>query len=219
MKKIFAVILSVMMIASLSVTSFAASFVSSPSGNPAPTLDSFEFESKDCTAGIQITPYSKRDTLTDQGEKDIEAAYANIKSTDDVSSLNADLAALAKSKEINGKNLAVSDLFDVSYTGCDDHGEHGKVTVKLNAETLKDFVGLLHYKNGKWELVANAKAEGDTLTFSVDSLSPFAIVVDATRGSSDTGDNGGVYILVAVAALSLAAAVVFFLRSRKEIED
>lgn len=219
MKKVFVVILSVMMIASLSLTSFAASFVSSPSGNPAPTLVSFEFESKDCDADLVITPYSKRDTLAAAGKTAIEAAYNEVKSADNVAALNADLAALAKSKDIGAKNLAVSDLFDVSYTGCNDHGTHGKVTIKLKAETLENFVGLLHYNNGKWELVSNAKAEGDTLTFSVDSLSPFAIVVDANRDSTATDDNSGIYLLIAVAALSLAAAVIFFMKSRKEIED
>ena len=219
MKKVFVVILSVMMVASLSLTSFAASFVSSPSGNPAPTLVSFEFESKDCDAELVITPYSKRDTLTAAGKAAIEAAYNEVKSADNVAALNADLAALAKSKDIGAKNLAVSDLFDVSYTGCNDHGTHGKVTIKLKAETLENFVGLLHYNNGKWELISNAKAEGDTLTFSVDSLSPFAIVVDANRDSTATDDNSGIYLLTAVAALSLAAAVIFFMKSRKEIED
>ena len=219
MKKVLVVILSVMMIASLSLTGFAASFVSSPSGNPAPTLVSFDFESDDCDAGLVITPYSKRNTLTAEGKTEIETAYTTVKSTKDISTLNADLAALAKSKSINPKNLAVSDLFDVSYTGCNDHGEHGKVTVKLKAETLKAFVGLLHYNDGKWELVANAKAEGSVLTFSVDSLSPFAIVVDSNRYSSQTGDNYTVYLLVAVAALSLAAAVIFLKKSRKEIEN
>ncbi len=219
MKKAFVVILSVMMIASLSLTSFAASFVSSPSGNPAPTLVSYEFESADCDATLVVTPYSKRNTLSSDAKTAIEAAYTSVKSANDVSTLNADLAALAKSSEINSKNLAVSDLFDVSYIGCDDHSEHGKVTVKLKAETLKDFVGLIHYKNGKWELVSGAKVEGDTLTFSVDSLSPFAIVVNSNRYPSQTGDNNTVYLLVAVAALSLAAAVIFFKKSRKEIEN
>ena len=52
-----------------------------------------------------------------------------------------------------------------------------------------------------------------------DSLSPFAIVVDANRDSTNTDDNSGIYLLIAVAALSLAAAVIFFMKSRKEIED
>ena len=216
MKKVFVVILTAVMIASLSLTGFAASFVSSPSGNKAPTLDSFEFENEDCDATVVITAYSDRDELAADGKTAIETAYTSIKSANDVSSLNADLAALAKSKEIKGTNLAVSDLFDVSYVGCDTHNDHGKVTVKLSAETLKNFVGLLHYVNGEWELVAGATVSGDEITFTVDSLSPFAIVVDATPDSPPTEDNGNIYLLAAIAALSLAAAAVCFKKSRKE---
>ncbi len=216
MKKVFVAILTAIMIASLSVSSFAASFVSSPSGNAAPTLVSFEFESDECDATLAVTAYSQRNTLSADGKTAIETAYTEIKSANDVSSLNADLAALAKSKEIKGTNLAVSDLFDVSYIGCDTHNGHGKVTVKLSAETLKNFVGLLHYANGEWELVAGATVSGDEITFTVDSLSPFAIVVDNTPDSPPTKDNGNVYLLAAIAVLSLAAAVVCFKKSRKE---
>lgn len=216
MKKVFVIVLTAVMIASLTVSSFAASFVSSPSGNSAPTLVSGKFESEECDADLVITAYSQRSTLSADGKTAIETAYTAIKSANDVSSLNADLAALAKSKEIKGTNLAVSDLFDVSYTGCDSHNGHGKVTVKLSAETLKDFVGLLHYVDGSWELVSGATVSGDELTFTVSSLSPFAIVVDATPDSPPTKDNGTVYLLAAVAALSLAAAAVCFKKSRKE---
>ncbi len=216
MKKLLVVLISAVMIASLSLTGFAASFVSSPSGNAAPTVDSFDFENDSCTATVVVTAYSQRNALSADAKAAIEAAYNSIKSSNDVSSLNADLAALAKSKDIKGTNLAVSDLFDVTYTGCNAHTGHGKVTVTLKAETLKDFVGLLHYVNGGWELVSGATAEGGKLTFTVDSLSPFAIVVDATPDSPPTDDNGTVYLLVAIAALSLAAAVICFKKSRKE---
>lgn len=218
MKKLFVVILSAVMIASLSVTGLAASFVSSPSGNKAPTLISYDFESDACNATLEVTAYADRNTLSADAKTAIETAYDVIKRTNDVSSLNADLAALAADKDIDGKNLAVSDLFDISYENCDpaDHANHGKVTIKLSAETLADFVGILHYVNGNWELVSGATVSGDEVTFTVSSLSPFAIVVDNTPDSPPTKDNTNIYILVAVAALSLAAAAVCFKMSRRK---
>ena len=216
MKKILVAILSVVMAVCLATAGFAASFVSSPSSNPAPSVEDFDFENDGCTATIVVTPYSKRDTLSADSKTAIESAYAEIKATNDVSSLNADLAALAKSKEIKGKNLAVSDLFDVSWAGCNDHASHGKATISLKAETLGNFVGLLHLVDGEWELVSNATVNNGVLTFTVDSFSPFAIVVDATPDSPPTGDNGSVYLLIAVAALSLTAALICFKKSRKE---
>ncbi len=218
MKKVFIVLLSAVMIASLSLSGFAASFVSSPSGNKAPTLVSFDFESDECNATLEVIAYSDRNTLSADAKTAIETAYNSIKSANDVSSLNTDLAALAADKEIKGTNLAVSDLFDISYENCEAtvHASHGKVTIKLSAETLADFVAVMHYKNGAWELVSGATVSGDEVTFTVDSLSPFAIVVDATPDSPPTKDNGNIYLLVAIAALSLAAAVVCFKKSRKE---
>lgn len=215
MKKIFAVILTAVMFASLALSGFAASFVSSPSSNAAPTLDSFDFEDASCVADIIITPYSKRDTLTTEKKTAIEAAYNEIKATNDVSALNADLAALAKTKGINGKYLAVSDLFDVSAVGCDVHNEHGRVTIKLTAETLSKFVGLLQYKDGEWELVTGASVSGKKLTFTVDELSSFAVVVNATPDAPPTGDNG-IYILIAVAIASLVAAVICFNKAKEK---
>ena len=217
MKKVFVVILSAIMIASLSISGFAASFIASPSGNKAPTLISYEFESDECDATLEVTAYSDRNNLSAEAKTAIESAYNSIKSEDDVSSLNADLAALAADKDIKGTNIAVSDLFDISYENCApaDHADHGKVTIKLSAETLADFIAIMHYKNGAWELVSGATVSGDEVTFTVSSLSPFAIVVDNTPDSPPTKDNGIIYILVAVAALSLAAAVVCFRKSRK----
>ena len=218
MKKIFAVILTAVMFASLALSGFAASFVSSPSTNAAPTLDSFDFEDDTCVADIVITPYSKRDTLSAEGKAALEAAFNEIKASDDVSALNADLAALAQTKGIkNGKYLAVSDLFDVSAVGCNVHSDHGKVTVKLSAETLGKFVGLLHYKDGAWELVSGATVSGNSLTFTVDSLSPFAVVVDATPDVPPTGDSG-IYVLIAVALASLIAAVICFKKAKEKAQ-
>ena len=216
MKKLLVVILSLTMALSMAVTGFAASFVSSPSGNDAPEVDDVVPGDPNCTADVVVTPYSQRHTLTAEGKAAIEGAYNQIKATNDVSALNADLAALAKSKEIKGTNLAVSDLFDVSSVGCQEHDHHGTITISLKAETLKNFVGLMKLVDGEWKLIDNAKVEGDILTFTVKDLCPFAIVVDATPDSPPTSDNGSIYLLAAVAALSLAAAVICFKKSRKE---
>lgn len=218
MKRMLILVLSVIMTLSMSLTGIAASFVSSPSGNPAPTIDGFDFGDGDCQAELVVTPYSEKDTLPDDGEAAMLAAYNSIKNTNDVSALNADLAALAKSKEIKGTNLAVSDLFDVSYINCDPsiHPEHGPTSVRLRAETLDNFVALLHYYNGAWVLVENATVKNGVLSFQVESLSPFAIVVDASPDSPPTHDSSNAYLFAAIAALSAAAMIICFKKSRKE---
>lgn len=187
MKKVLAICLVIVMAVSMSVNAFAApeGFVSSPSGNPAPTLISFAPSDEDCTARLVITPYGDRHDLSDTLRTMFEKAYNEIVASSDLTELNADLAEVAEGMNIDGADLAVSDLFDIHVTGCDYHDEHVDFDIVLAADVLKNFVGLLHMnKDSVWELVDNAEVvnNGEHLKFSVDSFSPFAIVVN-------TGDN------------------------------
>jgi hypothetical protein len=75
-------------------------------------------------------------------------------------------------------------------------------------------------KDGVWELVSDAKIEqdGDHLVFSVDSFSPFAVVVDTTGESPRTGDSVMIIsaIVLAVSVVALAAITV---KRKKQIEQ
>lgn len=220
MKKVLVICLTMIMVASMSVAVFAApsGFVSSPSGNPAPRMVSFDPSDEDCTATLVITPYGDRHTLPDALRTLIEKAYNDILNIGDLTKLNAELAKLAADKKIDGKNLAVSDLFDLHVTGCDSHEEHTEFDVVLDADSLKNFVGLLHMnKDSKWELVDNAKVtnNGEHLEFSVDSFSPFAIVVDTTD-DPQTGDNTMIYVSLIVMIVSAAALVFVLVKSKKQ---
>ena len=96
---------------------------------------------------------------------------------------------------------------------CDGHEGHGGFSLLLKPDSLQGFVGLLHLNNGKWELVKNAKVEADgiRLSFSVDTLSPFAIVVEADNGeqppaSGDTLPWGAIAMLVLAASAGVVLA-------------
>lgn len=223
MKKVLAICLIMVMVVSMSVTSFAApnGFVSSPSGNPAPRLISFDPSNDQCTAELVITPYSDRHELTDALRTMFVKAYNEIVGSDDLTKLNAELAKIAADKKIAGKDLAVSDLFDIHVTGCDYHDEHVDFDITLDADTLNRFVGLLHMnKDGEWELVTDAEVvnNGKHLKFSVDSFSPFAIVVDTgvEGGGPQTGGNSMIHIYAIIMAVSALAIVVIAVKSRKQ---
>ena len=224
MKKVLAICLMIVMVVSMSVTSFAApgGFVSSPSGNPAPTVVDFDPSNDNCTGWLVITPYGDREDLSDVLRSLLEKAYNDIVNSDDLTKLNAELAKIAADKNIEGQNLAVSDLFDIHVTGCDFHDGHFGFDITLDADKLSSFVGLLHMnKNGEWELVADAKVvnNNEHLQFSVDSLSPFAIVVDTTIDGGDapqTGDNSMIYIYVVLMAASALALVTILLKNKKQ---
>lgn len=195
MKKFLACCLALTMVFVINVTAFAApgSFVQSPSRNDGPILVEGENESEECTAKLVITPYKERNTLPEKALKAIEEAYKIIAECKDLTSLCSAFASFVTEKGLRAVNLAVSDLFDVSYYNCDIHENHGAFRIKLSADTLKRFVGLLHYKDGEWEFVENARVlpDGETLEFSVETLSPFAIVVEKEADavvSPGTGD-------------------------------
>lgn len=221
MKKVLVICLTVVFMVSMTLTTFAAtgSFVSSPSGNPAPQKVEFKPADEDCTATLVITPYSDKNELTTAIKTMMEKAYNDIKGTEDLTTLNATLAKLAKDLKIKGSDLAVSDLFDIHVTGCDYHDEHVDFDIVLSADSLKNFVALLHMnKNGEWEVVDGAKviANGEHLAFSVDSFSPFAVVVNTAAKPSQTGDSNMTPVYAAIMAVSALALVVILVKSRKK---
>ena len=224
MKKVVAICLMMVMVLCMSVNVFAApsGFVSSPSGNPAPTVVAFEPNNDDCTGRLVVTPYGDRHELSDALRAMFEKAYNDIVNSDDLTKLNAELAKIASDKDINGADLAVSDLFDIHVTGCDYHDEHVGFDITLDADTLDRFEGLLHMnKDGVWELVTDAEVinNGEHLKFSVDSFSPFAIVVDTSSGTPDapqTGDNSMIHIYAIIMAVSALAVIVIAVKSKKQ---
>lgn len=221
MKKVLAIILTTVMIFAASISTFAApgAFLNSPSGNLAPRVSSFKFKSEACTAELVITPYADRSTLGDASKALIEQAYATIAGTKDLTTLSDSLKKIAADKKIKGQNLAVSDLFDISVVGCQDHNDHYSCNIVLDADTLGRFVALLHMDaDGKWSVVDTAKVtnEDKQLEFTVDSLSPFAIVVDTTSDTPQTGDSGKLYIYAGIMFVSALAIAVVVVKSKKQ---
>ena len=220
MKKVLAICLMMVMLLSLSMNAFAAGgFVSSPTGKPAPELEEFKPSDDDCTAVLVITPYGEKHTLPETLQTLFQNAYNTVKGNNDLTTLNAAFAKLVKDKKLNAANLAVSDLFDIHVTGCDFHDGHTDFDVVLSADMLKHFVALLHMnKNGEWELVSDAQVLNEThLKFSVESFSPFAIVVDNSTGESDkNGDDSMIHVFAAAMAVSAAALVILAVKSKKQ---
>lgn len=224
MKKFLAFFVAMVMVLSLSITAFAApgSFVSSPSRNDGPVLIEGENESSDCEAELVITPCKDRKKLPAKALEDMETAYEIIAKCKDLTSLNSAFATFVAGKGLGAANLAVSDLFDVSYYNCDIHDFHGQFRIKLSADTLNKFVGLLHYNDGEWEFVSNAKVleDGETLEFSIKGLSPFAIVVEREAGSlisPETGDYVGFVLPVIMFACLITLIIVCVSIKKKRV--
>ena len=91
--------------------------------------------------------------------------------------------------EVLAENVAVSNVFDISVeSDADDHG-HKAIKITLEIEDVDNFLALVHYTNNAWEIVETVlDKENKTLSFSVDDLSPFAILVDNTKYAEDSED-------------------------------
>lgn len=231
MKKILCICLTLVMVMGLSLSAFAApgAFVESPSNNKAPELIEGKNESDGCTARLVITAYADRHTLSDELREKIEYAYKHIVETHDLGDLNEKLDALAEQLGVDSKYLQVSDMFDITFYDCDIHDQHGEFDIVLKPESLKNFVGLLHYTNDSWHLVEDAKVtgNGEHLHFTEDEFSPFAIVVynapEGEGGAPGTGDTSNVmpYIIIMIvsaAAIAVLLIVLLKKKSKKETE-
>ncbi len=216
MKKIVALVLTLVLVLGLCLTASAelGSFVESPSNNSAPQLVGAKNEDEDCVARLIITAYADRDDLSEKNHKKLEEAYGIIIKTEDLSKLNKKVADAAKKSGAKVSDLAVSDMFDISSVGCDAHEDHGHFDIVLKADTLKNFVCLLHYYNGEWRVVEDAKVtqNGQHLEFTEEDFSPFAIVVNtAVEGTSPaTQDNVNIVWYVAIMAVSAISLLIVF---------
>lgn len=213
MKKILAVCLALVMVASAAILAFAqGGFVSSPSGNPAPVIIEVVYEEGSCNPRIIVTPYSERETLDDKREADLNAAYDEIAANEDLTNLCEALAAVAAEKGIPVEDLAVSDLFDITASHNGDHEYCGTVRITLSAETIKNFIALLHRNSeGSWEVVPNVTVNvaENTIEFSIDDFSPFAVVVDTS--AENLPNTGEALYIPAIAMFVSAIALVFVL--------
>ena len=215
MRRIIMICFAIMVAASMTVSVLASTggFVSSPSRNPAPEVVEGKNTSKDCESKLIITAYGDRDELTEESRVKIEEAYADIVQAQDLSSLNSAIKKVANNMGLEVSELAVSELFDISATNCQGHGDHGRFDITLKPETLKNFVCLLHYCNGEWHVVDNAEVthNGDHLEFDVDQLSPFAIVVSTGKAPVPPAiEVSAAPIIAAVATAAAVGAGVFF---------
>ena len=219
MKKVFAICLALIMVLTLNVTVFAANnFVESPSNNRAPIIVDCENEDEDCSASIVVTPFGDRDNLTDEERQELQDAYDQIVNSDKLTDMFSGAEDLLTPGMLE-TDLTISDLFHIYYDNCGSHESHGKFDITLSTDTLKGFVGLIQFVDGEWQIVTDAKVDGNKLSFTADKLSTYAIVVDKTKAESKsptTGAPTATYLAVAAAFAVVCVATVTVVATKKK---
>lgn len=196
MKKVFAFVLAVLCVATLSMAVVSAA--PSPSKD-APVVESVSSSNADWKGELKIYVESSKD-ISAEVKASLTAAIASAQKLD-------------VSKLIGKNNVAVQDVFEAIAT----LDNYGTLTISLNIGKDVNFAGLLHFTNNDWEEVKGAtydKATG-VMTFTVDSLSPFAIVVNTTQ----TGDSFNYWLYAVIALVAGTAAVVLFVVGKKKTID
>jgi len=79
----------------------------------------------------------------------------------------------------DSKKLSFGSAFEVSDIAEGADSYNGQYNITINIENADKFAALLHYENGVWVVVEGATADtaAGTVTFTVNSLSPFATVL------------------------------------------
>lgn len=219
MKKLFAIILMAVMVCAMTFSAGAApgSFIESPSLNKAPIIIEYYNSNGDCIGTVYVTSYGDRNVLELVERENLENAYDSIRNSTTVSALIPDIVGIAQNLNVSPDNLAISDLFNLSLEGCDDHDEHGYFSIKLQPDTVKNFVGLVYFENGEWHVVEDAKVDGDCVIFTTDVPRALAIVVDVDNSIVDVPVTGQIipWVLMGAIVLSATGIVILVVSYRK----
>ena len=211
MKKLVAVLCAAVMTVGMAVNVFAAP---SPSVSGVVTAVESAKDADGNAVDIKIETVSEAEADQHFTEEE-KAAVAKIKESKEKFEAIAKEALGDKFEEgmelVDIRNLYVPEGANVTFPLT--------ITVKVTGVTETSTVAVLHYTNGAWEDV-KATAGNGTVTFTVNSLSPFAFIVDANTaknaGSTTSPATGEANTMVWVAIVAVAAAAGMVVTYRKK---
>lgn len=142
-------------------------------------------------AVLILTPYDDRSTIIyDKSRAEISEAHAEVEEAAyRLDTLTAGVRDKAIEAGTTVEHCYVTEIFDLTYylilPDYVQSDDHGSFHITLGRDKLVNFVCLLHRYNGVWKVVPDAKVVGeneDTLEFSANIFSPFAVVVWGDEG-------------------------------------
>ena len=168
MKKLLSCLLAVLLLASFSISAFAAEVPSVESEKQIPTVaEAVDADGNDVAGGIVITDYEDKDTLPEDAQKQL----------DDAAEALEDLAALVEGNDelkelLDGKDVDCESLFDISVVG-----DEIKLPVELKLELVNpdNFAALLHFVDGEATLV-ETEVEDEFASLTLEEVGAYAIL-------------------------------------------
>lgn len=182
-------------------------------------------------AVLILTPYDERQTIIyDKSRSEISIAHGEVEEAEGaLDTLTPGVREKAAEAGTTVEACWVSEIFDLTYylilPDYVQSDDHGKFEITVGRDKLKNFVCLLHRYNGVWKVVPDAKVVGeneDTLEFSAEIFSPFAVVVWGEEGGSGispkTSDSSFTFAAYAAGViLSMAAVGYVLIKGRKRV--
>ena len=170
MKKVLSCLLAVLLLVSLSVSAFAAEEVvpSVEAEEQVPeVVEATDADGNDVTSAIVITDYEDRETLPEEAQEQLEAAFEALQDLPALIEANDELKEL-----LDGAEVDVESLFDISFT---DDSVVPPVDLKLELDNPDNFAALLHFVDGEATLV-EVEQEDEFLTLVLEEAGIYAIL-------------------------------------------
>ena len=188
MKKRFLALVSAMVLAgAMTITAAAAGSVTTPSA-----VETVEME----------TSTQKFTTATLDEFATTTTVSSSVNATVGTVSADTAAAAIAQAKAVVGDNAFVATIVDLKVPAGTGAAEF---TLGCPNVWAGQKVTILHQKaDGSWESIAPSKVANNSVTFTLTSYSPVAIVIDAA--APKTGDVVTVAGILAAACLAGGAA-------------
>lgn len=179
---------------------------------------------------LVYTDYTEYDTIINSVSRgEMLAAIKEINTVDGhIDKILPEVGTRAVERGFARESCSVGALFDMTYYLVNpDHiysNDFKSVHVCMSRFNLEDnFICLLHRNNGAWEIVENATLSGNTLTFEVNDLSPFALVVgeygsifeEGAKQAPKTGDQTFAWTAAAIGSLMLLLGAGYILLRKK----
>lgn len=186
-------------------------FIVSPSYNPEIVIEYDDPEG--CDAVLIYTPFAKRNNLVDHEKALLEEAYNIIVTADDITDI---------CKEITERDLAVSDLFDISYDEDFEteqfhlDNQHREISITLSGDVLKNFAYLLYYDEDGFHVVQNVIRDGNKIRFLQSEVGPYALLVRTGGNPTGTGDASILWVAIIAGVCAVGIFVTVVISKKRE---
>lgn len=179
--------------------SYADSFVPSISSKGAPdVVEAVDAGGKDVSDKLVVTPYSKKEDLSEKKKDRLEKAFDDVKEKDLAEKINRALkdGAVAVPERwgngavtLDGEELSVTDIFYIHEKNDSDIIQLGVEMVITTNIPENQMVVVMYYGENGWEVVPCKRDSDGNVRFMVEHFGPYMIVTNTVVEVAGDGES------------------------------